>query len=201
MQRPAREQGRYATMALPRDDYPYDDFGFERFEHNSFPLAYLLTFTTYGTWLHGDERLSHERSRDDLFGTHRREPNVPLVEKMRDEITQPEIRLQPKERAIVTAAIKEVCEYREYSLRAVNVRTNHAHVVLSKPIKPEKIVNDLKAYSTRRLREAGSFGSDKVWTRGASTRYLWKPEYVNAAIEYVLYSQGDIPPGTITSLS
>ncbi len=35
-----------------------DDYGFERYEENSFPIAYLLTWRTFGTWLHGDERTS-----------------------------------------------------------------------------------------------------------------------------------------------
>jgi REP element-mobilizing transposase RayT len=188
-------------MAQPPDDYPYDDYGFEKFENSSFPLAYLLTFTTYGTWLHGDDRASHERSRDERFGTRRRESNRPLMEKMRSELSEEPVRFNQSAREIVTAAIEEVCRNRDYLLRAINVRTNHAHVVASKAIKPEKMVNEFKAYSTRRLREAYLATPDgRVWTRGASTRYLWKPEHVNAAIEYVLYSQGDTPPGTVISL-
>ncbi len=41
-------------MSMRGDDYPYDDYGFEKYEENKLPLAYLLTFSTYGTWLHGD---------------------------------------------------------------------------------------------------------------------------------------------------
>jgi len=79
-------------------------------------------------------------------------------------------------------------------VQALNVRTNHVHSVISAAIKPEKIVNDLKAYSTRRLRREWLIGRDeKVWSRGASTRYLWKPRHVTAAIDYVLYCQEDIP--------
>ncbi len=33
----------------------------------------------------------------------------------------------------------------------------------------------------------------KAWSRGKSRRYLWKPRYVLAAIDYVLYGQGWIP--------
>ncbi len=68
-------------------------------------------------------------------------------------------------------------------------------------IKPEKIVNDLKAYATRRLRSEGQIGADKkVWARSASTKYLWKPAFVEAAIEYVLYSQGDVPFEVVTEM-
>jgi len=41
----------------------FDDHGFEIFENNQFPLAYLITFRTFGTWLHGDERSSTRRNR------------------------------------------------------------------------------------------------------------------------------------------
>ncbi len=68
-------------------------------------------------------------------------------------------------------------------------------------LKPEKIVTEMKAYATRRLRENAEFGPEqKIWTRGASTRYLWKPADVAAAVEYVLYAQGDVPFGTVTEL-
>ncbi len=97
-------------------------------------------------------------------------------------------------RKLIATAIKEVCEYRKYGLKALNVRTNHAHSVVSASIKPEKIVNDFKVYSTKKLRQKWLIGTDeKIWSRGASTRYLWKPRHVEAAIDYVLYCQEDIP--------
>lgn len=176
----------------------FDEYGFERYEENVFPIAYLLTFRTYGTWLHGDERGSHQRSRDKRVGTVKIDPNVPLNERMREMSKQPPTLLDVSHRDIVTKTIEEVSEHRSYSLRAVNVRFNHVHVVISHAMPPEKIVNDLKAYSTRRLREAGlAADKQKIWARGASTRYLWKPRHVEAAVEYVLYSQGDVPFGTV----
>jgi len=171
-----------------------DEHGFERYEENQYPIAYLLTFRTYGTWLHGDERKSMQRSRDDRFSTVRLEPNVPLHEKMTEKLSQSPTILSPGQRQIVEASIRETCDFRRYRLLAVNIRTNHAHAVISAAATPEKIVNDLKSYATRRLREVGEAGHrEKIWSRGASTRYLWKPRFVEAAIEYVLYSQGDVP--------
>lgn len=175
-----------------------DDYGFEIYEENTFPIAYLITFRTYGTWLHGDQRGSIQRSRDERFRVIHRTQHVPLEDKMRAEIETSPVILDKYQRSIVDQAIKEVCEYRQYLARAVNVRSNHAHAVISKAIKPEKIVNDLKAYSTRKLRAEHSIDKDtKVWSRGASTRYLWKPRHVDAAIAYVLYSQGDVPFETV----
>lgn len=178
-----------------------DEYGFERYEENAFPLAYLLTFRTFGTWLHGDDRGSIQRGRDKRFGTIRLEPNVPLEEKMGEEMGQAPIILSKTQRSIVEAAIKESCRFRGYSSLAIDVRTNHAHAVISAAVGPEKIVNDLKAYASRRLRENGIDPGKRIWARGGSTRYLWKPRFVNAAIEYVLYSQGDVPFGTVFEIS
>ncbi len=178
-----------------------DDYGFERYEENIFPIAYLITFRTFGTWLHGDSRTSMQRSRDKRFGTIRLDANVPLEEAMRKGFKQEPVILSDPQRNIVDIAIREVCEYRKYSLRALNIRSNHGHVVVSAAMKPEKIAGDFKAYSTRRLREQGLTGpNERVWSRGASTRYLWKPHHVEAAVEYVLYSQGDVPFETVFDL-
>jgi REP element-mobilizing transposase RayT len=169
-----------------------DDHGFELHEENQFPIAYLLTFRTYGTWLPGDSRGSYDREKN-IHGSKRIEPNVPLRERMSD-LTEAPVLLSESQRTIVYAAITEVCEHRLYGLRAVNVRSNHSHAVVSAQFPPEKIVNDFKAYATRALRREWQFKSDeKIWARGASTRYLWRPKHVIAAVDYVLYSQGEVP--------
>ncbi|HEV8590779.1 MAG TPA: hypothetical protein VGQ55_01645 [Pyrinomonadaceae bacterium] len=41
-------------------EYEWDD--------NDVPLAYLITFRTYGTWLHGDRRGSVDRHGRNVFG-------------------------------------------------------------------------------------------------------------------------------------
>jgi REP element-mobilizing transposase RayT len=175
-----------------------DEYGFEKFEENSFPLAYLLTFRTFGTWLHGDQRGSNQRIRKDPHSTSTMEPNVPLQVRMARSLRHEPTILNPLQREHVASAINEVCAHRGYNLRALNIRSNHGHAVVSARIKPERIVNEFKVYSTRRLRQENEFSEEQViWSRGASTRYLWKPRNVEAAVEYVLYSQGDLPPETI----
>ena len=68
------------------------------------------------------------------------------------------------------------------------------HAVVTAEVKPEKIINTFKGYATRRLRTEGFYPSDlTIWARGRSRRYLWKPRFVTAAVDYVLYSQGWIP--------
>ena len=175
-----------------------DEYGFEKFEENPFPLAYLLTFCTFGTWLHGDQRGANQRIRKEPHSTPYVAPNVPLHERMTESLRHEPTILDPAQRELVAAAIHEVCTHRRYRISALNVRSNHTHAVVSAMVKPEKIVNEFKVYSTRKLRREKTFSDERViWSRGASTRYLWKPRNIEAAIEYVLYSQGDIPPETI----
>jgi REP element-mobilizing transposase RayT len=177
-----------------RDFDHLDDYGFEKYETNEFPLAFLLTFRTYGTWHHGDKRYSVGRNGMNLYGSPKFQPSVPFVDSMQNGQTQPAIILDKRQRALVASAITEVCSHREYAIRALSVRTNHVHVVVSASVRPEKIVNAFKAYATRKLRtESDVNGESKVWSRGASTRYLWKPKHVVAAVDYVLYCQEDIP--------
>ena len=128
------------------------------------------------------------------YGEPKIQPSVPLTEIMAEKTNQPPVIFDRFQRNLITEAIADFCRYRNYDLKALNVRTNHAHSVISASIRPEKIVNDFKAYSTRKLRQEWmTAASDKVWSRGASTRYLWKPRHVEAAVDYVLYCQEDIP--------
>ncbi|MBV9242041.1 MAG: transposase [Acidobacteria bacterium] len=173
---------------------PVDDYGFPLFEENEFPIACLITFRTYATWFHGDEKGSVGRTATNIYGKPGITPSVPLTEDMSATRKFESTILNPEERAVASSAIQEVCEHRGYTLRALNTRTNHVHSVVSHLGKPEKIVNDFKAYATRALRRKWQrSGDERIWSRGASTRYLWKPRHVDAAIDYVLYCQEDIP--------
>jgi REP element-mobilizing transposase RayT len=171
----------------------FDDHGFPKFETNEFPIAYLITIRTYGTWMHGDARYSVGRNESNGYGRPKIKPSVPFVDSMKTQQREPSVIFGEGQRVIVAEAIKGVCAYRQYSLLAQNIRSNHGHAVVSAKVKPEKIVNEFKSYATRALRQVVEFEADaRIWSRGGSTRYLWKPRHVSAAIEYVLYEQGDV---------
>lgn len=161
----------------------------------NYPLAYLITMRSYGTWLHGDEKGSVGRQEFNIYGTPRMFQSEKLKDLMKKQMKQKPTILDKKERICVLEAVKEVCDFRGYEMLAVNIRTNHLHAVVSANIKPDKIVNDFKAYATRKLREAKLVEKDKIiWVRGKSCRYLWKLKHVEIAVEYVLFGQGDEIP-------
>ncbi|HQA44241.1 MAG TPA: transposase, partial [Phycisphaerae bacterium] len=88
------------------------------------------------------------------------------------------------------------CEIRNWGLTALNVRSNHVHAIVYAPTAtPKQVMEQLKAWTTRRLREAGLLGSDQqVWTEGGSKRALYTEQALSNAIRYVFEEQGpDLP--------
>ncbi len=156
----------------------------------SAPLAYFITFHTYGTWLPGDPRGSvdaHHR----IAGT----PCVGLSEGRKAasarRLAHPPVELCPEERTLVLRTAQEVCRHRGWVLHAANIRVNHVHAVLRAEPSPERVMNDLKAWATRRVIEAGLRPpGTPLWVRHGSTRHLWRPEAVHAACVYVVERQG-----------
>ena len=164
------------------------------FQRRTQPVAFLITFRCYGTWLHGDERGSVDRRQFHRFGTPEMPANKRLREEEKSGLIQDPINLNKAQRVVVESAIREVCEYRNYGLMAVNASTNHVHSVVTAACKPEHMMDTFKAYATRRLREAGLLDPHiKPWARHGSTPYLWTEEAIEKAIDYVINGQGDHP--------
>jgi REP element-mobilizing transposase RayT len=93
-------------------------------------------------------------------------------------------------RDAVLEAIRKVCPYRGCCLLAV--RTTHVHAVVEAQAPPEQVMSNFKTYASRRLNRMALDRPDrKRWTRHGRTRWLWKPEHISAAIQYVVAEQGE----------
>ncbi len=154
-------------------------------------LAYFLTWTCYGTWHRGDARgsidLEHNRRGTDIVRGSEDRVRV-NSRRMAGEA----IILTARERAIVDQAVRDHCGHRGWDLLAVNVRSNHAHVVVrcDADTPPEKAMREFKAWGTRRLREHDDwFGETQVWTEHGSTRWIKDADGLRLAIEYVTEHQ------------
>ena len=81
---------------------------------------------------------------------------------------------------------------RGWGLLAAHVRSNHVHAVVQAEAPPERVMNYFKAYASRRLNQMRlDEPNRKRWARHGSTRWLWKPQHVSAAIQHVVGEQGD----------
>ncbi len=133
------------------------------------PLAFLITFRSYGTWLHGDERGSVNRFRNQ-YKSPQLPPEKKWLETNTRRLKKAIVMLDPAQRHCVEVASRETCEIRGWHLHAINVRTNHVHLVVSAgEKKPEIVLNACKSNATR----LGAGKAQRVLgpTRAASDTY------------------------------
>jgi REP element-mobilizing transposase RayT len=155
------------------------------------PLAYFITFTTYGSWLHGRDPGSVDDEHN-AFGSPFLSGDQQRETATRQKLSQPPYVLDQARRIVVRDSIVAECVFRGWSLLALQARTNHVHMVIVADCEPEKVMRNVKSNASRGLNAAGFESTDrKRWTTHGSTRYLWRPEQVERAIAYTLNEQGD----------
>ena len=123
------------------------------------PLAYYLTWTTYGSWLPGDERGWVWRGKGFQL------PDPQRQARARERMTEAVCILTDEQRRVVEKTIADHCRIRGWHLHVVNCRTNHVHVVVTAPLAPEEVRDQFKAWCTRKLKELqpqGSAGAEKM---------------------------------------
>ena len=142
-------------------------------------LAYFITFTTYGTRLHGSEKGSVDQEHN-AYGTPFVEADAEREQGERETMSQPPYVLSAAEREIVCKAI-------------VHVRSTHVHVVVrTEEREPGRTMSDLKARASRDLNRAGFDDAQRRrWARHGSTQHLFQEDKVNEAIHYTLDEQGE----------
>jgi hypothetical protein len=111
------------------------------------PLAYFLTWPTYGTWLPGDERGWVQYRR----GCQLPDPvkKLEATARMADDAC----RLNDDERRVVETTIAAHCRIRNWTLHAVNCRSNHLHIVVTASEHPDEVRDQFKSWCTHRLKE------------------------------------------------
>lgn len=167
---------------------------------------WLITNTTYGTWLPGDPRGSVTSVRDkrDNEGTtsSRREHDLPEepyeehlpgIQRSAERLRKgAPIYLTLPQAERVLSQFQETATFRGWTLVVVSIMSNHYHLIVIVPDEtdPARVLADFKAYASRVLnREYGKPASDTWWTSKGSTRKL-KDQYAEQnAIRYVVERQ------------
>jgi REP element-mobilizing transposase RayT len=168
--------------------------------------AWLLSNTTYGTWLLGDPRGSVTSVRDvrpgdepSPFRFEHDLPGEPWEEALpglhRSALVQMKgapIYLDREKAETLLGQFQETATYRRWTLRAVAIMANHFHlvVVVADDPDPRKVLADFKAYGSRALnRRYGKPPAETWWTDKGSKRKLRDERALADAIYYVLYKQ------------
>ena len=163
--------------------------------------TWLLTSTTYGTWLPGDPRgfvgaVWESRSEDDAdvnrhthkhLGTEYDQQIPGLHKASRERMKGHPVYLSLDQAEAVLAQFRETAEYREYCLQVASVMNNHFHIVVEADanILTDAILRDFKSYSSRILNQRWPKETKTWWTRSGSRRDVSKPDACERSMEYV----------------
>lgn len=157
---------------------------------------WLLTWTTYGSWLPGDRRGFVGRIRQEdgsrvihnVSGTPIDRDMPALQQAMRRSMKGKPIRLILEQATVVLTQFQETAVYRGWQLLAVAVMANHLHLVtgvVGDPA-PERILHSFKSYASRALNKQWRRPVNGTWwTSSGSKRKLPDDRAVKRAVRYV----------------
>jgi len=86
------------------------------FQDDHIPLAYLITFRSYGSWLHG--RSGSVDRFHNVYGTPTLPPDEARRRYNKRLLAQRPVKLDGKQRAAVELAVRETCRIRNWRLWA-----------------------------------------------------------------------------------
>ena len=140
-------------------------------------LGYMLTWTTYGTWLQGDER-GWVKDGETLGA------NAGLKRSNEERMIQSAVRLNSEQKEVVRRSVLEQAERVGQEVLALAVWSTHVHVVLGAN---EESIEEAAGYyknGTRKaLHDHGLKG--KVWTKGYGKRFCYDEGGLEQKIAYV----------------
>ena len=156
---------------------------------------WLLTWTTYGTWLPGDRRgfVSGVKQPD---GTRleQNQPgtpyaaNLPALHTYASGLMKGEpVWLTPQQTGILLDQFRETARVRGYNLLGLAIMANHVHLVVevAEGTRAALLLRDFKGYGSRALNRDGNTQQKHWWTVSGSVRMLPVENAVMHAVKYV----------------
>jgi REP element-mobilizing transposase RayT len=158
---------------------------------------WLLTWTTYGTWLPGEERgfvspvrenADEKWRRQNQLGTAYSRSMPGLKKAAQSRLKCPPIYLDIKQAQVIFRQFQETAAYRGWHLEAIAIMANHVHVVVSleSDVEPDVLLRDFKSYASRALNGRWNKpASGTWWAESGSKRKKSDQCAVENAICYV----------------
>jgi REP element-mobilizing transposase RayT len=141
-------------------------------------VGYMVTWTTYGTWLQGDKR-GYVKNGQVL-------PGDKIINEANRKLQKYDpIVLSKNEREVICQTITDEAACRGQKILALMVCSNHVHLV-AEPCKfsIEEAVSIYKNKATSALRKFGRPG--RLWTKGFDKRFCFNANELAARINYVV---------------
>jgi REP element-mobilizing transposase RayT len=137
-------------------------------------VGYMVTWTTYGTWLQGDRR-GFVKDGKTLDGNEK-------LKRANEKLQKHEpIILTFSERSIILKAIIAEVQRIGHNIEAIAVCSNHVHIA-ARPCKEtiELIVSRYKNISRTALNR-----KERIWTRGFDKQFCFSEQDFKQRVEYV----------------
>jgi REP element-mobilizing transposase RayT len=162
---------------------------------------WLLTWTTYATWMPGDRRgfIGRDRVPDggqrwrNVPGTPTRDPDARLELAARARRVGESVWLTPAQAGEILDDLRHTADVRGWELHGVAVMRNHVHLVVGVTGDPDPatLLRDFKAYASRALNQRWARpASGTWWTQSGSRRILRDEPAVIAAVNCVREQPG-----------
>lgn len=153
------------------------------YDFNKFAYT-LVTSTTYGNWLPGDERGFVNGSEENVAGTPCRKDEPGLKRYAEEQLKGDPVFLNRKQAEVILAQWrKEVVKW-NWHLFIVAIMSNHSHLVIAgRDLDKQTLLNRFKARASFALNKR--FGKQTWWTTSGSVRFSNDESALSARICYV----------------
>jgi REP element-mobilizing transposase RayT len=151
----------------------------------NFPLAYHITFGTYGTRLHGSDRPTVDRSQnkfgDPIIG---RDAEWEMVEK--SLLKFPPRILTLEQRLFVEATIPSICMRGGWEYVTTAAAKDHVHNIIRANVEGLDVRKWLKRWISQAMNERWPLLPGQVWwAECGSVKWIWEEDYFGRAEKYV----------------
>lgn len=149
----------------------------------NFDRCWHVTWTTYATWLPGDDRgfvspKFHRpvaKQRNNTIGTPFDSMEPELADLARSKVVGQSVFLGQAQAFVVQSQLRETAQYRNWMIVSGAIMANHIHLLVGVPGDPDPatLLGNFKSYASRALnRKYGKPASGTWWTEQGSKRKM-----------------------------
>ncbi len=156
---------------------------------NDLPLAYHITFETYGTRLHGDPKGTVDRSMnrygDPIIGSdHKRW--IREIELLKF----PSVNFDLSHRQYAESLIPSICQTGGWIYHIAAVGVDHIPVLLTADAEGTVVRKWFKRWLGEELSEKWPLSTGQTfWSEGGSVKWVWNEDYFHAIHRYILHQR------------
>ncbi|MBT3200740.1 MAG: hypothetical protein HN350_12580 [Phycisphaerales bacterium] len=149
------------------------------------PLAYHITFGTYGSRLHGDPRGTVDR-RQKSYGQPIVIHSEYRVQMATDQMKRQPILLTTDQCVFAQKEIEDICERGQWEFIQTACAPSHVHVLLASHREPKAIRRWLKRWLGESMSACWALPDGQSWwAMGGSIKCVWDKEYLQNVEQYI----------------